>query len=396
MKSIAIVVIAYNRVHSLSRLLLSLKAANYYGHDVPLIISIDYSENKEVSQYANSFQWPYGEKKIILHPKRLGLRKHVISCGNLTKDYDAVIALEDDIFVSKDFFKYAKQAVEKYDSCDEIAGISLYTHLWNVGADRPFIPQNNGFDAYFLQYAQSWGQVWTKRMWSQFYSWYLECGDEWNKDVILPNNILNWPDSSWLKYYISYITKTNRFFVYPYVSLTTNFTDAGTHHKASSTNFQVPLLSYEKEHYHLPTFTDNALKYDVFFEVEDIELNLGISKKDICIDLYGKKDNEIKQRYWLTTKHLDYKIVKEYSLQLRPHELNIIYGISGKGIYLYDTTLKGKKRTSKEISVLDVSKVKYDIRAISNKRLLRLLKYELIEAIKKKINSTLKVPKTGK
>ncbi|MGE6611542.1 glycosyltransferase [Peribacillus sp. NPDC076916] len=387
MKNIAIVVVAYNRVKSLKRLLISLKSASYNGVNVPLIISIDKSESMEVAEFANAFEWPYGEKEVIQHPENLGLRKHVLFCGNLTKNYDAVIVLEDDIYVSKYFYKYVYQTVEKYDSCDLIAGISLYTHLWNVGANRPFTPLNNGFDAYFLQYAQSWGQVWTKRMWSQFYEWYIKSENDWSEKVNLPNNIQKWPDSSWLKYYISYTTKTNRYFVYPYISLTTNFTDAGTHNKVSNTSFQVPLLSYEIEQYKLPDFTANSLKYDVFFEQESIAVDLEIPKEDICIDLYGYKNNEKKQRYWLTTKQLDYKIIKEYTLQLKPHELNVINNLVGNGIYLYDTSYSGQKQNSKKKNLQNVSLIRYDVRALDTRSLISLLKYELKVAIQKRLRN---------
>ncbi|NMD70181.1 hypothetical protein HHO41_07745 [Bacillus sp. DNRA2] len=98
MKNIAIVVVAYNRVNSLSRLLTSLKRANYFGLHTPLIISIDKSQNKDVAICANNFEWPFGEKHVIEHPNRLGLRNHVLFCGNLSRDYDAVVVLEDDCF----------------------------------------------------------------------------------------------------------------------------------------------------------------------------------------------------------------------------------------------------------------------------------------------------------
>ena len=97
---IAIVVVAYNRPDSLNRLLDSLTKVNYEGHNVPLIISIDYSGKDDVYLAAEAFEWKFGEKKIIRHPENLGLKKHVLSCGDLVKDYDAVIILEDDLLVS--------------------------------------------------------------------------------------------------------------------------------------------------------------------------------------------------------------------------------------------------------------------------------------------------------
>ena len=52
-----------------------------------------------------------GIKKIIKHSKNLGLRAHVITCGDLVNIYDNIIVLEDDLFVSPYFYKYANDAL---------------------------------------------------------------------------------------------------------------------------------------------------------------------------------------------------------------------------------------------------------------------------------------------
>lgn len=388
MEKIAIVVVAYNRVNSLSRLLYSLNDA-VYGQEVTLIISIDNSGNNQVLEYSKSFEWSHGDKRIIRHPQRLGLRKHVISCGNLTNIYDAVIVLEDDIFVSKYFFSYVVKTVNKYDKCDSIAGISLYKHQWNVGINRPFVPLDNGYDVFFIKYAQSWGQVWTRRMWSQFYKWYLDNEGKIDQVAGLPKYVLNWPESSWLKYHIGFVVDTNRYFVYPHISLSTNFTDSGTHNKVSTTNFQVPILSHDKSVYKLPEIDEKALKYDVFFEIENLDnfLILEKRKENICIDLYGVKNNFEKKRYWLTTIPSNFKLIENFSLQLQPHELNIIYNLNGSGIFLYDTHYEEGRFTKSQIEDLTVSKVRYDVKAISTRRLFALLKYELFQSIKRRMKS---------
>ena len=76
----AIVVVAFNRPNSLIKLLSSLEKAFY----------------TEVVKIANDFVWSYGDKIIIDHKKNLGLKKHILSCGDLTDKYDSVIILEDD------------------------------------------------------------------------------------------------------------------------------------------------------------------------------------------------------------------------------------------------------------------------------------------------------------
>ena len=78
----AIVVVAYNREKSLQRLLRSLEKAEYYGDRITLIISIDKSENSLVQEYAEAFIWKHGRKIVTVQKHNLGLKKHVLQCGN--------------------------------------------------------------------------------------------------------------------------------------------------------------------------------------------------------------------------------------------------------------------------------------------------------------------------
>ena len=53
--NIPIVVVAYNRVNSLRRLLTSISRAEYPAEPVELIISIDKGENEDVIRFAREF-----------------------------------------------------------------------------------------------------------------------------------------------------------------------------------------------------------------------------------------------------------------------------------------------------------------------------------------------------
>ena len=110
----AIVVVTYNRPESLKRLLSSLINADYQEQNIPLIISIDYqnsNEHDKVVEIAKSFVWAKGPKLIVNHTENLGLRNHVLKCGDLVYDYGSIIMLEDDIFVSQQFYNYTAQTI---------------------------------------------------------------------------------------------------------------------------------------------------------------------------------------------------------------------------------------------------------------------------------------------
>src|SRR5690554_1902069 len=109
----AIVVVAFNRPKSLYNLLTTISLAHFHEINIPLIISIDFIdsiEHEEVIVIANAFKWKYGEKKIIQHTKNIGLKNHILLCGDLALDYGAVIILEDDLRVSPGFYTYASTA----------------------------------------------------------------------------------------------------------------------------------------------------------------------------------------------------------------------------------------------------------------------------------------------
>ena len=340
-KKIGIIAIGYNRHGSLKRLLYFLEKANYSVSSVPLIISLDYCDDYKIKEYANEFQWIHGEKTVCFSNSRLGLRNHVLKCGNYINEYelDAAVVFEDDIVPAWDYYTYVRQAVECFGDDEQIAGIALYSHKKNPNGREPFQPAYSQYDNYFMQYACSWGQVWTKKQWNCFYEWYLEHKEELFCQITVPSNVCGWPESSWLKYYIKYCVERRKYFVYPYVALATNFNEAGTHVKETENSFQIPILEGKKENYFFGNL-DEAIKYDAFFERIGLGKTLGVREEELCIDLYGKQPKHRNCRYWLTSGKADYHIQKQYGNSLKVKEQNVIYEIGGNEIFLYDTLEK--------------------------------------------------------
>ena len=99
MKSFALIIATFNRPKSLKRLLQSLQNSKYPERDdINLIVSCDYSGSDESIKIAEDFNWDYGHKKVITHSENLGLRNHMLFCGDLCKDYDGIVMLEDDLW----------------------------------------------------------------------------------------------------------------------------------------------------------------------------------------------------------------------------------------------------------------------------------------------------------
>ena len=381
-----IIAVGYNRPHSLKRLIASVVAAEYGTDTVDLIISIDRSNNQdEVAAAVADTRWQHGQLLIVKQEVRLGLRPHVMKCGDYTEQYDAIIMLEDDLVVSPFFFSYVKATIEKYDADSRVAGISLYKHETHPGACRPFLPADNGYDAYLMQFAQSWGQCWTKRMWQEFRKWYADNSEaDLGRDSLLPAYIASWDSRSWLKYFMRYLVETGKYFVYPYVSLSTNASETGEHNGNSNNDYQVPLLLGKKE-YRFPDF-DSAIKYDAYFERQNIadKIFLHLEGEKI-IDLYGQKQDFTGADYLISTQALPYKQELSFQMKYRPHEANCFHVEDGNDVFVYNLKVPSQKPQINENNL-----TRYDVRTVSGDRLLRLGLKRFLAILKAALSARIK------
>tara|TARA_R110000868_G_scaffold98508_2_gene271230 strand:+ start:5434 stop:6609 length:1176 start_codon:yes stop_codon:yes gene_type:complete len=371
-----IVVIAFNRPNSLSRILMSISKANYPSKNIDLVISIDKTDNNQnVLEIANKFNWNHGTKKVIYQSENLGLRKHIIKSMSIVHQYDSMIMLEDDLFVSPDYYNYTQQALNFSYNNDKIGGISLYNHQLNVYKDQNFTAIDDGFDNWYFQFASSWGQAWNVKHIKLFLEWY-ETNPEINALDVVPKYVRNWSDKSWLKYFISFVIIKNKYFMYPKISLTTNFGDQGVNMDMSNTYFQVPILNFYGKKYNFSKLEDSHSIYDAFYENLNLNETLGFQKEEITIDLYGYKN--IFKRYLLSSQQHHYFIIKTFGRSFKPHDLNILYNIEGKDFYLYDTEVIAKNKfNSNPFYILD-----YNIKMISLPQAFSIFKFKFEQRLK--------------
>ncbi|VAW36266.1 hypothetical protein MNBD_CHLOROFLEXI01-3234 [hydrothermal vent metagenome] len=330
----AIVVVAYNRPASLARLLGSL-AGLQGAVDVPLVISIDAGGDNfaDVLAVAQRFRWQFGEKRVIEQEQPLGLIGHVFACGDLVVEYGAIILLEDDLFVSPMAYRYAAAALDFYGDDPRIAGISLNA-LWFQGVTHePFSPILDDGDVFFMQIAWFQGQAYSQRQWAAFREW-------WETAVITitPKDKMHelfstFPATDWFPLKTKYLLQTNRFYVFPRESLTTNFGDSGTHMQNTSF-FQVPLQT-RRAHFRLQKLDEAVAVYDSFQEILPERLNRltdQFSGTDFSVDLHGTRSlANIPTEFVLTTQEMN-NPTATFGVELRPLLANVIHNISGSGI----------------------------------------------------------------
>ncbi len=330
----AIVLVAYNRPYALQRLLDSL-ATLQDAHEVPLVISVDRggAQFEAVVAVARQFNWPFGKKRVLVRERPLGLVAHLFACGDLVDEFGAIILLEDDLVVSAMMYRYAANAVTFYADDPRIAGVSLNT-LWFHGiTHEPFMPYLDDGDTFFMQVAWFQGQVYTREQWAAFREW-----RETAVTDILPSDRMHelfqtFPKTDWFPLKTKYLVETNRYYVFPRESLTTNYGDSGTHVRGTNF-FQVPLQT-RRTNFRLQPLAASVAVYDSFQEMlpECVQrLTNQFETYDFTVDLHGTRSlANIPTQFVLTTQVMHAPLMT-FGLDLRPLLANVLYQQPGTGI----------------------------------------------------------------
>ncbi len=340
----AIAIPAFSRPAALERLLTTLKAAHLpSGATLALVIDRAGDErrragNAAVIELARRFHWPHGPKEVIVQPRPLGLVGNVFHAAGLAEQYGAVILLEDDLVVSARFYDYACGALAAYGDDPRLAGIALNALWFNGFTHQPFIPLLDDGDTFFLQLSTPQGQVYTAAQWASFKAWSLETEFLRRNSVSAPIHDLftAFPTDDWLHTKALYLADTNRYYVYPRESLTTNFGEPGTHFAGRTALFQVPMQERRARFRYQP-FDETVAVYDGFFELLPDRLNrLTDSLRGLSydVDLYATKSaHHLRADHVLTTRPTRAALAT-FAKAMRPLESNVIANVAGRGIAL--------------------------------------------------------------
>lgn len=328
-----IVIAAYRRVAGLERLLNSIVKADFSLHIPPkIIISLDGGYAKGVVEVAERFlnSFTICDVEIVKREENIGLREHILWCGDTSDTYDGVIVLEDDLYLDPNFYSYSVKALNFYNNENRVCGISLYSQEYNEMAQLPFVALKDGSSAYFMQVPCSWGQVWSREHWRLFREW-LELSSGLDLKTIkgLPERVVSWSEKSWKKWFYAYMVLTQRYFIYPYSTYSTNFCDAGAQHASTRTTvFQVSMSNPFRKSEEFSFFHFNeGVKYDSYMEPEHDFLYevLGVDRNDLCIDLYSTKARrEIVDYKYVLSSRSSNSPIQRFQLSLKPHDLSVI------------------------------------------------------------------------
>ncbi len=336
----AIVVNAYNRPAALARLLNSLQQAVYpAGAQTPLVISIDRGGDPDVGILAENFAWPHGPKTVTLQEQHLGLVQHFFACGDLTRRYEAIIYLEDDLTVSPVFYAYAAQALAFYQQDVRVSGCSLFGLWFNGYTQQPFVPLPDGSDTFFVQVPYTQGLAFTAEQWARVEAWRHSPAMTAPPTVPLHEAWSHFDREDWFPLLARFVITHDRYFIFPRVSQATGWGDAGTHFTGASRFFHVP-LQRGKLRYEFKGLDEADAVYDSFFELRPDRLNRltdQLRDYDYTLDLYATKSQaNLRAEYVLTSRRCRNPVVS-FGKTAWPQEMNIVERIPGAEIVLCRT-----------------------------------------------------------
>jgi hypothetical protein len=292
--------VAYKRHEQIIKNLINL---NKKKVDLNIIVSIDWSEDQlRIVRYIEALSLDLNIE-IIKHDKNLGLKKHILSCGDLLveRDYFSLIVIEDDIELSPFFDGYVHSALPLCDT--NIAGVSLYSYDICELNSLCFRPFNDGYDNYFMQFPSSWGQLWTQPMWIDFRYW-LEVNDcDYFNDKRLPDAVNNWPKTSWKKHFLRYMVDQDKYFMYPRISLTSNTGADGSNHNSIYDKYKVDILNGNKK-WNITSYDNSQSIYSSRFGFDKLTItemaymkyreNPLSFKEYLCMTYFALKDRLLK------------------------------------------------------------------------------------------------------
>ncbi|GIB45636.1 glycosyltransferase [Vibrio cholerae] len=264
MIKIGVCVICYNRLEHLDSLFSILDAIKF-ENQVEIIASVDYStQQSEIEKLFELFSWRNVMSRVIKYEKNLGLKEHVLRCGDLTTEYDILVLLEEDLCVSPYFESYIESSYYLSIVDPDIGGISLYSYNRNESDKIDFWPNIDSMDNYFIQFPSSWGFAVTAKQWQSFRIWLTANDCDFFDDKLIPKYICDWGAKSWKKHFARYLVHSNKYFSYPRFSLTSNPGIAGSHHYSINGLYSVPICQSNRN-WRLGHLKTSLAVYDINF-----------------------------------------------------------------------------------------------------------------------------------
>ncbi|XP_045166626.2 uncharacterized protein LOC123530011 [Mercenaria mercenaria] len=267
-----IIVIVYNRAHSLMRLLKSLNEAEYGSDSVKLEVWIDRSQDQTLDtltfQSASGFIFYHGQYSVIPHPRHVGLYGQWLTTWKpKINSSEIAVILEDDLTVSPHFYKYLKNVHRKYDGYPDVNGYALQgSSIKHSNKDNSRLQGPKDSLVYLYPVLGTWGFSPNRKNWMKFLDWFPVAHNDKNYQPYVPDNVVtDWykafqkegkTQGMWSIWHIHYAWKNNEYTLYSnfedHAGLTTNWQEDGLHYQNVKKVTNKLLTEWKPEYENLP------------------------------------------------------------------------------------------------------------------------------------------------
>ena len=348
---INILILTYNRLKSLQRLLRSLSNAKEL-QKVNLFVSCDFGASQDILDFLSDFKWNYGEFKVIQQSEHLGVKKHNIHAIEKASEWGNTLILEDDLYLAPHFANYIRQVFPTIAGESKVKALSLYRYSFMEENHFPFDLVPNSEFVYYQQRPCSKGCFYSQRMAAETLAFFKDFKGNYS-DYALPSKVSAWDgNKSWLKAAYCFLQDEDAYLAYPRFSLATDFGDVGEHME-------------RKEHriiHHSPLYLDSEFSvkelkatinvYDAFYELKPWVLKSlvpELESYDFEMDLHGFKSIESHSKSFMLSSKQTESYEKRWARVLKPEISNIFLNQSGEFYSLAETrTFKDRDSTQKK------------------------------------------------
>jgi len=262
---IIVCIFAFNRPVHLEKLFNSIIQSQFIEYDFPINLFYDGPRSKSdlaAIESTRNVVVPFKNVNFHYSDRNKGLARSIISGVSKTfynDGADAIIVLEDDLIVAKDFFKLIKSALDFYALDPAIGSVTGFSYR----------PINSQHDFYLSKRFMSWGWAtwrdrWEDVVWDSSLVFKLMCrlgvSQSGGDDLVEMFDLQRLKKlDSWAIIFAGYHLIHSKYCVYPTYTRVLNkgFDDSGTHCRStgqidSDDNFNVPGILTTQE-YSFPT-----------------------------------------------------------------------------------------------------------------------------------------------
>ena len=202
--SLNVIVLTYKRAGALAKCLKSLAEASYEGDRVDIDVWIDRDKGNVLDNHtyhvASTFQWRHGRFSVHQHTVHVGIYGQWLTtypANRLGLIHEHVVFIEDDIIVSRAYYRWLKLMHSRYAARNDVSGFALQGKIFVMSGKNALSPLSvpKKHPVFMYRIFGTWGFSPKRHVWEGFLDWYEQAKLNSTLQPYVPNIL----PTSWYK-----------------------------------------------------------------------------------------------------------------------------------------------------------------------------------------------------